>query len=202
MTVKEVCTDMDPFYINLAKEVFPNARIVIDHYHVIAWSLKLMNETRTSLQIVHKKKFDIKQLLVKSVYRLDEDELSKLQPCFEAFPEVERSWEIVNQLRKVYRQTNWRKANSELRKTICYCEQSLVPEMKSLAKTLRKHKEGILNYYISKTTNAYTEGVHRRYELIKRGHCGIRNVERFSKRLMFCMLPFSVIAQILAQSVY
>ncbi len=193
---------MDAFYINLAKEVFPNARIVIDHYHVIAWGLKLMNETRTSLQAVHKKKFKIKQLLMKSVCQLSEDEYSKLRLCFEAYPEVERSWLIVNQLRRIYRQTDWRKANSELRKTIWYCEQSLVPEMQSLAKTLRKHEEGILNYYISKTTNAYTEGVHRRYELIKRGHCGIRNVERFSKRLMFCMLPFSIISHIFAQTVY
>jgi len=74
--------------------------------------------------------------------------------------------------------------------------------MEALAKTLSSKKEEILNYYISRITNAYTEGVHRRYELIKRGHCGIRNIESFSKRLMFCMLPFSVIAKIFAQSVY
>jgi len=192
---------MDPFYIEVAKSVFPNAIIVIDHYHVIAWALHLLLALRSSLQTVHKKKFEVRHLLMKPAQHLTEDEFRKLQPCFEAFPEVKRAWKIVHQLRRVYWQQDWKKACSELRKTIWYCDQSEIPEMQSLAKTLRRRKYGILNYYRSKTTNAFTEGSHTRFELIKRDHCGIRNIERFAKRLMFCLLPFTIITQIFAQRV-
>lgn len=202
MAVKEVCTDMDDFYINTARECFPNAKIVIDHYHVVAWGLFLMQSLRTTLQTIHRKKFDVKKILQKSAYQLTEKEFQRLRPCFEAFPEVKTAWKIIHQLRKIYHKKNWKKAESQLRKTIWLCEQSRISEMRDLAKTLRRRKEYILNYYISKTTNAMTEALHSRFETMKRLHCGIRNVDRFAKRLMFCLLPFSIIVQIFAQRVY
>jgi transposase len=193
---------MDNFYINVGKECFPRAKIVLDHYHVVAWSLKLMNSIRTTLQAIHGKKFEIKKLLQKPANRLTKEEFKKLEPCFEAFPEVKVSWKIIHQLRKIYWQKDWRKAKSQLRKTIWWCEQSQISEMEDLAKTLKRRKEHILNYYISKTTNAKTEALHSRFETMKRLHCGIRNVERFSKRLMFSLLPFSILANIFTQTVY
>lgn len=201
LKVTEVCTDMDNFYINVGKQCFPNAKIVIDHYHVIAWGLKLMTSVRTTLQVIHKKKFDVKKLMMKPAYQLTEKEFQKLQPCFEAFPEVKVAWKIIHQLRKIYLQKNWKKGESQLRKVIWLCKQSHISEMEDLAKTLKRRKIYILNYYISKTTNAMTEALHSRFETMKRLHCGIRNVERFAKRLMFCLLPFSILTDILAQSV-
>ena len=201
LAVEEVCTDMDEFYIRVALECFPNAKIIIDHYHVIAWGLRQMNELRTMLQCIEGKKFQVKHLLMKPAYKLSDAEFRKLQPCFEAFPDVKRAWKIIHQLRKVYWQQDWRKANSQLRKVIWLCEQSQIEEMQGLAKTLKKRKAEILNYYISKASNAKTEALHSRFETMKRLHCGIRNVDRFAKRLMFCLLPFSVLTQLFARSV-
>ena len=200
--MKEVCTDMDNFYINAAKECFPHAKIVIDHYHVVAWGIKLMQSVRTTLQIIHRKKFEVKRILQKSANRLTDEEFEKLKPCFAAFPDVKKSWKIIHQLRKIYLQKDWKKAESQLRKVIWLCEQSYIDEMNDLAKTLKRRKEHILNYYISKTTNAKTEALHSRFETVKRQHCGIRNVERFAKRLMFSLLPFAILTDIFAQSVY
>ena len=201
LAVLEVCTDMDPFYINLAMEVFPKARIVVDHYHVIAWGLHQMNSLRTMLQSIEGKKFRVKKELMKPSHKLTDAEFKKLQKCFEAFPDVKVAWKIVHQLRKVYWQKNWKEAYSQLRKTIWLCQQSGIEQMEDLAKTLRRRKAEILNYYISKTTNAKTEALHARFETMKRLHCGIRNVERFAKRLMFCLLPFSTLTHLLAQTV-
>jgi len=197
----EVCTDMDPFYINLAKEVFPNAKIVIDHYHLIAWGIHQMNSLRTMLQSISGKKFQVKPILMKPAHKLTDIEFAKLQPCFEAMPDVKVAWKIVHELRRIYWKKGWREAYSQLRKVIWLCEQSEIAEMKDLAKTLKKRKTEILNYYISRTSNAKTEALHARFETMKRLHCGIRNVERFAKRLMFCLLPFSILTELFTQSV-
>jgi len=181
--------------------VFPRARIVMDHYHVIAWGLKLMNELRTMLQSISGKRFKVKQLLMKPAHKLTDAEFASLQPCFEAMPDVKRAWKLIHELRRIYWQKDWRKANSQLRKTIWLCEQSGIEQMEDLAKTLKKRKAEILNYYISGTSNAKTEALHARFETMKRLHCGIRNVERFAKRLMFCLLPFSILTELFAQSV-
>lgn len=198
--VKEVCIDMDTFYLGIAEECFSNARIVIDHFHVMQRAFQLTDELRNSLQAVHRKQFPVKQLMRQPLHKLKEDERKKLSECFACYPDLKRAWLIAQEVRKIYRKKNWRAGHSQLRKVIWYCAQSGIPEMEALGKTLKRWKEEILNYYISKTTNAYTEGIHTRFELIKRQHCGIRNVERFAKRLMFCMLPFSIITQIFAQS--
>jgi len=191
--VKEVATDMDAFYITVVGICFPNARIVTDHFHVIQWALKLMEEQRRLLQQLSRKKFSVRRIIGKASQKLTKEEFKQLEDCFDVFPELKRSWKIIHQLRKVYWQKNWKEAHSQLRKVIWLCGQSCIPEMKTLSKTLKKHKETILNYYISRTTNAYTEGVHNRFETIKRDHCGVSNVERFTKRLLFCFLPLSVI---------
>lgn len=191
---------MDTFYLGIAGECFPRARVVVDHFHVLQHAFKLTDELRASLQAVHKKKFAVKQIMRRPPRELKEDERKKLNECFACYPDLKRAWLIAQEVRKIYRQKNWKAACSQLRKTVWYCAQSGIPEMEALGKTLKRWKAEILNYYISKTTNAYTEGIHTRFELIKRQHCGIRNVERFAKRLMFCMLPFSIITQIFAQS--
>jgi len=191
---------MDTFYLGVAKECFPNARIVIDHFHVLQHAFKLADDLRTSLQAIHKKKFAVRRIMRRHPRELKEDEWRKLSECFACYPDLKRAWLIVQEVRKIYRKKNRKEGCSQLRKAVWYCRQSKIPEMEALGKTLGRWKAGILNYYISKTTNAYTEGLHTRFELIKRQHCGIRNVKRFAKRLMFCMLPFSVITQIFAQS--
>lgn len=191
---------MDTFYLNIAKSSFPKARIVIDHFHVLQLAFRQAESLRRVLQAVHKKKFAVRQIMRKSEYELTEKEEKKLNECFESFPDLKRVWIILQEVRRIYRQGSWKGGNSQLRKTIWYCKQSGIEEMESLGKTLNRWREMILNYYISRTTNAYTEGIHTKFELIKRQHCGIRNVERFAKRLMFCMLPFTTITQIFAQS--
>lgn len=201
LAVMEVSTDMDDFYINAARKIFPHARVVLDHYHVIAWALRQMNIVRTTLQTVSKKKFPVQSILMKPIHLLTEDELNKLQPCFTAFPELKVAWKLVHELRRVYWQRDWKHAYSQLRKTVWLCEQSGIPEMEDLAKTLKRRKVEILNYYISGTSNAKTEALHARFETMKRLHCGIRNVERFAKRLMFCLLPFTVLTHLFTQSV-
>ena len=197
--VKETCTDMDPFYVNLLRDVFPKANPVIDHYHVIACGNKHLDDMRRMLQTMSGKKFKVKQLLYKASHKLTEKEIAKLNDCFAAFPDLKRAWKIIHQLRKIYWQDNWKKADSQLRKVIWYCEQSCIDEMSVLGKTLKRWRYSILNWYISNTTNAYTEGIHRSFELIKRQHCGVQNLERFAKRLMFGMMPFTIITEMFAQ---
>jgi transposase len=198
--VREVCIDMDTFYLGIAKECFSEAHIVVDPFHVVQRAFQLTDELRNSLQAVNKKKFAVKQIMRRPPHRLKEDEWKKLGECFDCYPDLKRAWLIAQEVRKIYRKKDWREGCSQLRKTIWYCKQSGIPEMEAMGKTLNRWRAEILNYYISKTTNAYTEGIHTRFELIKRQHCGIRNVERFAKRLMFYMLPFSIITQIFAQS--
>lgn len=199
MAVKEVCTDMDSFFIAIIKQCFPNAKIVVDHFHVIQWGIKLMRDQKMIIQEVKREKFPINQLLMKPAQKLSKEEYQILSRCFIKAPKLKESWKILHQLRKVYWQDDYRKAHHQIRYVIWLCRKSGISEMNDLANTLTRWFNEILNYYISKTTNAYTEGIHNHFERIKRNHFGIRNIERFCKRLLFCLMPISAFIQIITQ---
>jgi transposase len=97
---------MDPFYSNLIKDCFPRANLVIDHYHVIAHSLKKMIELKSLLQCVHKKKFPFNILLRKPSHKLTALEFNQLEDLFHTYPEVKIAWGIIQQVRQIYYQKN------------------------------------------------------------------------------------------------
>lgn len=201
MQILEVCVDMSNVPIALIKKYFPNAKIVIDKFHIIQWALKLMDDHRYLIQQVDGVKIPIKHELARATNNLKQKEYDKMKPFLDQHLTLKCFWKTIHQLRKVYWQKDHKKARSQLRYVIWLCEQNRIPEMESLAKTLRKWFDEILNFHLSKTTNAYTEGVHTRFELIKRHHFGIRNVERFSKRLLFCLTPLVTFGDLLSNFV-
>lgn len=199
LAVKEVCIDMDRFFVAVIRECFPNAKIVIDHFHVIQWGVHQVKEQKKIIQEVEKEKYPINQLLMVPAHKLTEEEFEKLNKCFQKAPKLKESWKILHQLRKVYWQDNCKMAHKQLCHTIRLAKRSEIWEMKDLAKTLENWFVEILNYHISKTTNAYTEGIHTHFERIKRNHFGIRNIDRFCKRLLFCLMPISVFTEMFVQ---
>lgn len=56
---------------------------------------------------------------------------------------------------------------------------SNVPEMKRVAATVREEREGILNWFSSRATNAILEGLNSVIQSMKRAARGFRNVEYF-----------------------
>jgi len=197
--VKEVCIDMDSFFPAVIKECFPNAKIVIDHFHVIQWAVYLLKEEKKIFQDINNEKYKINQYLMIPAQRLTPVEYQKLKKVFDKVPELKDDWKIIHQLRKVYWQKNRDDAETQLSHVIALCSKSTSKYMKDLAKTLTRWFDEILNYYLSKTTNAYTEGIHNHFERIKRNHFGIRNIERFCKRLLFCLMPITVFMNLVAQ---
>jgi len=59
-------------------------------------------------------------------------------------------------------------------------------------KSLKYYKEEILNYFVYRTTNAYTEGLNVRCKLVQRISSGFRNVDVYIRKAMLVLLPLSV----------
>ena len=55
----------------------------------------------------------------------------------------------------------------------------------SVAQTLERHLEGILNAIVLQATNALAEGINSRIQRIKKMACGFRNRERFRQAILF-----------------
>lgn len=199
LSVKEVCIDMDRFFVQIIKDSFPNAKIIVDHFHVIQWGLKLTKDERKMLEDIRKEKYPINQLLGVLPSKLKPDEFEKLNHYLKKESSLEACYFILNELRKFYWQSSYKKAYKQLNHIIRLCKRSEISRMMELAGTLERWFEEILNFHISRTTNAYTEGMHNHFERIKRNHFGIRNIKRFCKRLLFCLIPITTFIEIFVQ---
>jgi len=76
--IGEVCIDMRRMFLYSVKEYIPNANIVVDKFHVIAYVNKAMDEIRSI--IVPKRK--VRKLLFKGKEKLNENERLKLKEIF------------------------------------------------------------------------------------------------------------------------
>jgi len=55
----------------------------------------------------------------------------------------------------------------------------------SVAQTLERHLQGILNAIVLRATNGMAEGINSRIQWIKKMACGFRNRERFRRAILF-----------------
>lgn len=62
--------------------------------------------------------------------------------------------------------------------------------LNNFVKTVKNWKEGILNYFLERATNAFAEGINNAIKLLKRKAYGFRNFENFRLRTIM-LLGFS-----------
>jgi len=113
--------------------------------------------------------------------------IEKMKVSFDLFPELERLYLLKEEVRNIYHECKENK--NEARKRLNRAIEQL-PEKEK--KTLSKHSEEILNYFDQYTTNAFTEGVHTKFKLIKRISFGLRNPEIYVRKLTLAFVEPSL----------
>lgn len=200
--VKTVNVDMDDGTITTAKKIFPNALIVIDHFHVIADANHRLNEARLiERELINQErakkklgKIDIPiQLMRLAKEHLHEDEKADLEELFQQYPRLKIWYVAKEKLRDFYQAETRTDAEKQLQGLYLMLSVSDDAELVRWSRSLRYYKEYILNYYAYKTTNAYTEGLHVRCKLVQRLSCGFRNADVYIRKALLMLLPLSVI---------
>ena len=90
-----------------------------------------------------------------------------------------RACAMTEAIRAVYACPDRASAGKELDRVTSWIMHSNVPEMKVVAKTLRKEREGVLNWFSRNSSNAVLEGLNSVIQSIKRAARGFRNLSYF-----------------------
>ena len=197
--IEEVAIDMRSAFIKAVEETLPNARIVIDHFHIIQDANRRVNEARKIEDDVEEK---IKnngpkripwKLLTKNKEDLKGGQRELVTYYLNRFPAVSIFYGCKEKLRDMYQSRTKQEAERTLTNLIKFMKDSEYPELYLWANTLSRHREYILNYFDNHTTNAVTEGLHRRFKLIQRQAFGFRNPEVYIRRVMLAFLPLTML---------
>lgn len=190
LRVDEISMDMTNDNLGILKFMLPNAKIVIDKFHVI----KHLNNM---LLKEHKFEFNMKNILnhkkierkgigtrLPNLIYMHENEWSckgrkKMDEIFLLYPNLKYLYDVKENIRGIY--------NKNISSKEEWMEE-LNKLPKEYSKTLIKRLDEILNYYTNKTTNAYTEGLHTKIKMYKRLSYGIRNPETYVKKMFLSVI--------------
>ena len=197
--VKFITIDMYSPYISLIKKMFPNAKIIIDKFHLTQLISKSLNKTR--IRVMNKDKKNHRKL--KRYWRLilkDRDKLDfskwKKYTCFNSLmtqvdvvnylintnEELKQTYLIYQEILYSFKKKNFKK----LKKTLSNTNSNISNYMKTSIKTLLEFLPYIKNTFENEYHNGFIEGNNNFIKVIKRIAFGFRSFRRFKARIMIC----------------
>lgn len=181
--VIEVSVDMWGGFTKVIQEVFPNARITYDRFHV----MKIINEELNKIRKQCKNKTKklkikhIKYLLMKNKKNLNDDQLNELEAILGCSERLKNAYLLKEEFRDIY-ETHQTPEEAEIllkewmEKAAKFYNESI--------KTIKKHIQGICNYFYDRVTSGMMEGINNKIKLLKRQAYGFTNFGHLRMRLL------------------
>lgn len=184
--ITHVSMDMSATYKKGCELCFPKAKPVLDHFHVKKLVLDGMDEVRREEQgrkQARNKRAGRKLLMIPQKRMTDEQNIVTQALCKE-YPKTGRAFQMVQQFDDLYRCSTIIEAESVLKKITSWMMHSRLEPMKRVAKSLRKNKTEILEYFKNRLTNAFAEGMNSLIQAAKRKARGFRTFRGY-KTMIF-----------------
>ena len=195
--VQYACSDMWDAYQQAAEQKLPNARRVVDRFHV----MKNLNDALTKARRAIQKDADEKTkellkgcrwLLVKNRENLTAEQEEQLAGMLEASPELKQCYELKEAFRTLFNQNLTPKAaEKRLLSWIAKVEATPSKALKSFIHTVRNWWHQILNYFEGRFNNGFAEGVNLKIKMLNRRGYGYRNFNSFRLHVLVAFDPVS-----------
>lgn len=173
--IKWVCMDMSTSYRKGAREVFPEARIVFDRFHVMQLAGKALDEVRKELQ---REGIDLKDslwILRGNEWNLREDKRQKRKELCRKYTRLGRAMMLRDLLQDVL-------AGKDIEELKAWCTRTMrsrLEPFKDLVRTIRRHWDGITAFMETRLTNGLIEAINGLLQLAKRMARGFRSFATF-----------------------
>ena len=176
--VEEVSVDMWGGFPKVVKEVFPNAKVVIDRFHVMQPVIKELNQLRQKAKIKIK---GSRFILLKNKVDLTEEEKVKLENILKCSKRLRLAHNLKEDFRNIFETY---KTPEEGQKQLQEWLQKAKAVYGAVLETIGNHLDNICNYFLNRTSSGVMEGLNNRIKLIKRQAYGFLNFINFRSRLL------------------
>lgn len=187
--VKKVVMDLSTLFHSLAKQLFPEAKIIADKFHVIRVVINSLENVRKRIQ---KEFHDAKrkwfkrsrQLLLKPEYKLTDEDKIELNRMLNSSSELEKAWILKERFYEIFRKVTRTEAKKELRDWLLLANQLSIPEFQHCITTFTNWSTEIANIVGENISNGFIEGSNNKIKVLKRISFGVQNFRRFRNRIL------------------
>ena len=206
--VKEVTCDLSPSMMLIAAEVFYNAHVVNDRFHVQQVYNEAIDEIRIDIRrqlitqdndrdkseppITYSNGETMRQILARSKHTLmmaqnkwTDIQRHRTNILFKHYPILKDAYSLAMELRSIFNsKTSPEKAmimmNSWYEKVLALANNNF----RSVIKTFKNHAPTILNYFRRRATNASAEAFNSKVKIFRSQMRGVRDRDFFIFRLV------------------
>jgi transposase len=189
-SIKEVCIDMWDPYRKAIQAALPQAAIVCDSFHVQRMASQALDNVRRELQRIpgvsgwKQPLFRVRHKLQRGPKRLRLIDLEDFADIFSVYPRLQLAWELMWELRRVYRAPDRAEATRRLHRWFDHVATSELAPFNKIAGEMRAWESEILAHFDSRLTNGYAEGITNKIKVIKRNGYGFTNFDNFRRRVL------------------
>lgn len=204
LTVREVCTDLYEGFANAVKEALPQAKVVADRFHLSKLLRQAIDPLRKSEMRLIKESLD-KDLFrafkgVLWVWRrnlsdLSEEELSQLQLLFQCSPLLRRAHRLREKFYQIFETKHSKQsATRAIYAWIKAVKRSGLDCFNTFLATLESWIDEVTNYFLSRLSSGWVEGLNNKIKVLKRRCYGMKNLSNFFRRIWLDLKGYEAFA--------
>ena len=187
--VKVFISDMYKPYRDIAKIFFPKAKYVIDKYHYVRQVYWAVDRVRKKIQKNFNKERRIyfkhsKKLIFADSSKLGSEDRIALDVILSSSDELYLAWLLKEEFKEFRKCRSSTEGARVLRRWIEIAKESKLEEFKDCITAFTNWFEYICNSLDVPYTNGFIEGKNNKIKVLKRNAYGVRNFERFRKRIL------------------
>lgn len=178
--IQEVTMDMSPAFISGVAQTFPDAEITFDKFHVIKHLNEALDEVRRQEQKQNPALKGSRYIWLKNPDKLKSWQLETLASLRKSNCKTARAYQMKLTFQDIYDTVKDPDvAEIGFKKWLSWAVRSRLEPIKSFAKTVKNHFQGIMRYFKSGLTNGPVEGINSRIQEARRRAKGFRNTDNF-----------------------
>lgn len=202
MQVKTVTMDMYSPFIQVVRDCFPNAKMIIDRFHIVQLLNRALNQVRIDemKKIRYSRSTDYSKLkkqwrlVLKNEWDLNYDdhfthrlyegmvtEYIMLEFLLNISPRLRKAYEIVNRLKWALKNRRFNTFSKTLKETK---RETYPANIRISLNTLEKYIDPIQNAFIYTLSNGPIEGINNKIKNIKRSGYGYRSFKNLKNRIL------------------
>jgi transposase len=188
--VKAVAIDMSAGFEAAARQEAPQAQIVYDKFHVSKSLNEAVDKVRREEHRRLSKEGDerlkgSRQLWLYNPLNLDEERMEGFQKLLEENLKTSRAWVVKENFSGFWDQEGTWQGEQYFRAWHGHAMRTRLDPIKKVARSLRKHLAGLLNYFTHRISNAMSESLNSRIQSLKANARGFRTFENYRIRILF-----------------